>query len=155
MTNYNCDICKFTSINKANYTKHLHTKTHIEKITPENKFCCDICLKIFSYKNNLYKHKKKCSETYYDNDISNNDNIDNNDNNDNNDIAIIKDPTITILLLQQEIKFLKEKTEIESKLIKEKTENKLLQKQSKNEKKLLNEHKKELLKSKDEQIDLV
>jgi hypothetical protein len=160
MTNYNCDICKFTSINKANYTKHLHTKTHIEKITPENKFCCDICLKIFSYKNNLYKHKKKCSETYYDNDISSNDNID------NNDIAIIKDPTITILLLQQEIKFLKEKTEIEtklikekseieSKLIKEKTENKLLQKQSKNEKKLIKENNKLLLKSKDDQIDLV
>jgi len=149
MTNYNCDICKFTSINKANYTKHLHTKTHIEKITPENKFCCDICLKIFSYKNNLYKHKKKCSETYYDNDISSNDNID------NNDISIIKDPTITILLLQQEIKFLKEKTEIESKLIKEKTENKLLQKQSKKEKKLINENNKLLLKSKDEQIDLV
>jgi hypothetical protein len=54
-----------------------------------------------------------------------------------------------------ESKLIKEKTEIESKLIKEKTENKLLHEQSKKEKKLLKEHKKELLKSKDEQIDLV
>jgi hypothetical protein len=168
MTNYNCDICNFITNNKSNYTKHLHTKTHIENITPENKFCCDICLKLFSHKSSLCKHKKLCDKKSL-----NNDNI----NNINNNIVTNKDPTTTILLLQQEIKFLKEKTEIESKLIKEKaeiesklikekteiesklikekTENKLLQKQSKKERKLLNEHKKELLKSKDEQIDLV
>jgi hypothetical protein len=157
MTNYNCDNCNFITNNKSNYTKHLHTKTHIENITPENKFCCDICLKLFSHKSSLCKHKKLCDKKSL-----NNDNI----NNINDNTITNKDPTTTILLLQQEIKFLKEKTEIESKLIKEKTEiesklikekteNKLLQKQSKKERKLLNEHKKELLKSKDEQIDLV
>jgi len=169
MKKYNCDICKFESNNKTDYTNHLHTKKHINNITPKDKFCCNKCLKIFNHKSNLYKHQKICN-----NHSLQHINEYNNDINDN-----IKDPQIELLLLKQEIKFLKEKAEIESKLIeekkqieskliraeiesklnskliKEKTENKLLHEQSKKEKKLFNEHKKELLKSKDEQIDLV
>jgi len=60
-----------------------------------------------------------------------------------------------LIKAELESRLIKEKSEIESKLIKEKTENKLLQKQSKNEKKLIKENNKLLLKSKDDQIDLV
>jgi len=59
--NYICDICNFESNNKTNYENHLHTKTHINNITPENQFCCDSCLKIFKYKSGLYKHKNICN----------------------------------------------------------------------------------------------
>jgi len=165
MPNYKCDICNFISNNKANYTKHLHTKIHIEKITPENKFCCDICLKIFSHKNYLYKHKKTCNKeekNIYDNNIKNK--IIN---------EIIDDPKIELLLLKQKVKFLEEKKELESKLIKselesklikaeietrlvkEKTENQLLKEFQKEKTKILKHSNKQLLKSKDEQIDLV
>jgi len=158
MVNYICEICNYKSNIKTHYNRHLHTKSHIDKITPEDKFCCNNCLKIFNHKSNLCKHKKSCNEkteNKFTNHLDNSNNIDN---------TIVKDPNTAILLLQQEIKFLKEKSEIESRLIKaeiesrlikEKTENKMLQKQSKKEKKLLNDHKKELLKSKDEQIDLI
>ena len=174
MKKYNCDICKFESNNKTDYTNHLHTKKHIDNITPDNKFCCNECLKIFNHKSSLYKHQKIC-----------NNQLEFNDKNKNDNNVLIEN-----ILLKKEIKFLKEKKKLEtklieekvqfesklieekkqiefkliraeiesklnSKLIKEKTENKMLQKQSKKEKKLLNEHKKELLKSKDEQIDLV
>ena len=188
MKNYICEPCNFTSNNKTNYENHIHTKTHINKITPEDSFCCDICLKIFKYKNNLYTHKKKCynkkytNESIY-NDDQNNMKIDNilienlllkqklefleeksklesklNREKIEIESKLIKAELESKLIKQKseiESKLIKEKTEIESKLIKEKTENKLLYEQSKKEKKLLKEHKKELLKSKDEQIDLV
>ena len=203
---YECDICNFSSNNKSNYTKHLHTQNHIDNITPNGKFCCNICLKIFNHYSSLCTHKKSCSKKIQSNKLEYVDKIDHNDTIENNDSTIIEN-----LLLKQKVKFLeekaelesksikekaelesrlirekeekieleskliksvlesklikekaeleskltKQKSEIESKLIKEKTENKLLHEQSKKEKRLFKEHKKELLKSKDEQIDLV
>jgi hypothetical protein len=38
MKNYICEPCNFTSNNKTNYNNHLHTKTHINNITPKDKF---------------------------------------------------------------------------------------------------------------------
>jgi hypothetical protein len=184
MRNYICEPCNYTSNNKTNYETHLHTKTHIKNITPEDKFCCDICLKIFNHKNNLSTHKK----LYCNKKIKNNIEQKYTEYNYNNEQNNIKVDNVIIenLLLKQKLQFIeekaqlesklikqqseiesklikaelesrliKEKSEIESKLIKEKTENKLLQKQSKNEKKLIKENNKLLLKSKDDQIDLV
>jgi len=193
MKNYICEPCNFTSINKTNYNNHLHTKTHINNITPKDKFCCDVCLNIFNCKSSLYKHHKTCKlqKNTIDNNRNNNINSNNNDNTNNIDINNV-DPMIELLLLKQKVKFLEEKAALESKLlnekkeiesklikaelesklnskliraelesklnsklIKEKTENKMLQKQSKEKTKLIKENNKLLLKSKDEQIDLV
>ena len=146
MKEYICESCDFISKNKTNYTNHLQTQTHIKNITPENKTCCNKCFKIFSHKNSLYKHKKTCN------------NININNDNDN----ILDDPNVKILLLKQELKFketekklLKEKTKIESKLLKEKTEKELLKEFEKEKTKLIKENNKKLLKTKDEQIDLI
>ena len=139
MTNYICELCNFESNKKTNYEIHLHTKTHISKITPEDKFCCNKCLKIFNYSNSLYRHQKTCHTQ------KNNDNIINNDNNN-------IDPKIEVLLLKQKVKFLEEKAQIESKLIKEKAEleSKLIKEKAesklvkeKTEKELLKEFQKE------------
>jgi len=154
MKKYNCEICNYTTDNKTNYNNHLHTKTHINNITPIDNFCCTECLKIFKHKSSLCKHRKTCNK-----------NIENNNyisdiNNIINDKTVNNNVIIENLLLKQQIQFLKEKKEIESKLIKselesklikEKTENKMLQKQSKEKTK----YTKQLLKTKDEQIDLI
>jgi len=192
---YNCDNCNFVSNNKTNYDNHLHTKTHIENITPKDKFCCNICLKIFNHKSNLCAHKKSCSNKHiikekkniinHDNNICNYDNDQDNNKFDNLLIENLllkqklefleeksklesklikekvefleekKEIESKLIKAELESKLIKQKSEIESKLIKEKTENKLLHEQSKKEKRLFKEHKKELLKSKDQQIDLV
>jgi hypothetical protein len=129
---YKCKCCNYKTDLLSNFNRHNESKSHINK-----KIC-----------------------------------INNKSNIENIEIANVDNKIlIENLLLKQKVKFLEEKTvlieekkqieskliraEMESKLIKEKTENKLLHKQSKKEKKLFNEHKKELLKSKDVQIDLV
>jgi hypothetical protein len=124
---YNCELCNFESNKKTNYEIHLHTKTHISKITPKDKFCCNRCLKIFNYNNSLYRHQKTCHTQ------KNNDNIINNDNN--------IDPKTEVLLLKQKVKFLEEKAELESKLIKEKAEleSKLIKEKAELESKLIKE----------------
>jgi len=158
MKNYICDSCNFTTNNKTNYDNHLHTKTHIENITPEGQFCCNICLKIFKHKSNLCTHKKLC----YDKKINNN-YYENDSKYKNNKVDNI---LIENLLLKQKLQFIEEKAKLESKLVKEKTEKVLLKEKNKTEKELLKEFQKEktkllketnkqLLKSKDEQIDLV
>jgi len=174
MKNYICEPCNFISNKKTNYEIHLHTKTHIDNITPDDKFCCNLCLKIFSHKSNLYRHYKTCEKTKKNN-ITNDDiNDDNNDN-----IDINNDVLIENLLLKQKVKFLQEKAllesklikseleskltskliraEMESKLIKEKNEmeKKLLIEQSKEKTKIIEKSNKKLLKSKDEQIDFI
>jgi|LakMenEpi02Apr12_1017379.scaffolds.fasta_scaffold00559_1 hypothetical protein len=158
MKNYNCDICNFITNNKTNYDNHLHTKIHIENITPEGQFCCNICLKIFKHKSNLCTHKKSCYNKKINNNQYENDSKYNNKKIDN---ILIEN-----LLLKQKLQFIEEKAKLESKLVKEKTEKELLKEKNKTEKELLKEFQKEktkllketnkqLLKSKDEQIDLV
>ena len=114
---YECDICNFSSNNKSNYTKHLHTQNHIDNITPNGKFCCNICLKIFNHHSSLCTHKKSCSKKIHTNKIEYIDKTEHNDTIENNDSTLIEN-----LLLKQKVKFLEEKAELESKLIKEKAE---------------------------------
>jgi len=163
MKNYICEPCNYISNNKTNYEIHLHTKTHIDNITPDDKFCCNECLKIFNHKSNLYRHQKTCKQQK-----ENNENYNDNQNEIINDIN--NDPKIEVLLLKQKVKFLEEKAlleskltskliraEMESKLIKEKNEmeKKLLIEQSKEKTKIIEKSNKKLLKSKDEQIDFI
>ena len=130
---YSCEICNFKSNNKTNYTTHLNTKSHIN--------CCK-----------LLKHKIDINKEIHKEDDDTSDLIDN--------------PMVELLLLKQKVKFLEEKKELESKLtkqksetesklVREKTEKELLKEFQKEKTKLLKESNKQLLKSKDKQIDLV
>ena len=89
MVKYECDICNYTTINKANYAKHNNTKKHIEKSnndetnkkniskglskdsqkTPktikkiddhDENYMCQYCNRYFTRSNNLGRHIKKC-----------------------------------------------------------------------------------------------
>jgi hypothetical protein len=64
---YNCDLCKYNSKNKTDYTRHLLTKKHISnepEIYNENinieHFVCE-CSKAYKSRQGLYKHKKICN----------------------------------------------------------------------------------------------
>ena len=121
---YNCKWCIYDTDFIANYNRHLNTKTHI-KNKDKKIFNCDNCDRAFSFASGLYRHKKSCT----------NKKIEINDD-------IIHDPKVEVLLLKQEVQFLKEKNEIEKKLLKEKNKEKT-------------KHTNQLLKTKDEQIDLI
>ena len=104
---FKCKCCNYSTDIKCNYLKHTKTITHIEN---ENRMLkCDKCTKIFlhesTYNNHINKHHKIESK--------------------------ITDPEIKLLLLEkenknllleQEVKFLKEKSELEIKLLKENKE---------------------------------
>jgi hypothetical protein len=122
---HNCKDCNYSTNILYNYERHLESKSHINIIN--NKFICDICNKTFNYKSGLSRHKNIC--------------------NDQSDI--LDNPNVEILLLKQELKFketekrmLLEKNEIEKKLLKEKNKEKT-------------KYTNKLLKTKDEQIDLI
>jgi hypothetical protein len=143
---HNCKICDYSTNILCNYERHLKSKYHCENNKEE--YLCEICDKKFSYNSGLSRHKKTCIN--------------------NENIQLIKDPTTTILLLQQKVKFLEEtkelesklikaelesklnykliKAELESKLIKEKIENKMLQKTIKRKNKILQKQLKEITK---------
>lgn len=64
---YFCELCNFTSKNKAKYVRHLNTKKHI--LTMDNKknqkglhglWCC-LCGKSYKFQSGLCKHKLKCN----------------------------------------------------------------------------------------------
>ena len=74
MTNYNCKTCKYSTINKVNFKKHLLTNKHILQQSQDHKpkitsstielenveeYKCDHCDQTFTKKNNLYRHRKK------------------------------------------------------------------------------------------------
>jgi uncharacterized C2H2 Zn-finger protein len=57
-----CDVCGYTTKRKYDYTKHLHTKKHWNKINNlTQRFQCDKCNKVYKYRQGLYKHKLKCN----------------------------------------------------------------------------------------------
>ena len=68
-THFECKKCAFISSNKKDYTRHLSTAKHINRTelntftpkNPKNIFCCELCDKIFSARNSLWYHKKKCN----------------------------------------------------------------------------------------------
>ena len=76
MTKYNCVLCDFTTVRKTEYTRHLDTKKHKEKVTQntirtynvpnvyntEKVYKCTFCENIYSSSSALARHKKACSE---------------------------------------------------------------------------------------------
>ena len=91
--NYECNICKYTTTNKSNITKHNNTLKHKQNIK-NLKYCID-CDKTFDtlkqYIRHINYHKQKKSQN---NNETNNNQIINTQNNQNNNIqnnnAIIK-----------------------------------------------------------------
>lgn len=60
---YKCESCNYSSNIKSHYNKHLKTNKHLLMIQnagvkKNNIIECDICNKIFSSKNSMYRHKK-------------------------------------------------------------------------------------------------
>lgn len=72
LTQYYCKDCEYKSSNKKDYKRHLTTAKH-KRITNDYKktpiqFICEFCCnKSYKYRQNLYRHKKKCKEAleYY------------------------------------------------------------------------------------------
>jgi len=62
--NFSCDYCDFVCCKKIDYERHLLTLKHkknddgLQKNHPE-KFACE-CGKVYTYRQGLWKHKKKC-----------------------------------------------------------------------------------------------
>jgi hypothetical protein len=65
---YECLICHFNTSNKTDYSRHLDTEKHKNRVIISNnnnlteknvKFSCE-CGKMYKHKPNLYTHKKKC-----------------------------------------------------------------------------------------------
>lgn len=78
MSTYKCRPCKYATHDKSNFTKHLSSKKHQEKVNHithdsktipsrilpepiEQMFVCCFCEKEYSTSSNLSKHKKVCS----------------------------------------------------------------------------------------------
>ena len=75
--NYYCEKCNFTTCNKKDYSRHLHTKKHlindnqslsIQK-TPklQQQYICENCNKEYKENSGLWRHKKNCSIKNLDN----------------------------------------------------------------------------------------
>jgi hypothetical protein len=60
MVIYNCEPCSFTSVSKSKITRHLNTNKHIKKL--DNKIVCESCNNIYTCRQNLARHKKKCKK---------------------------------------------------------------------------------------------
>ena len=91
MPNYSCESCGFNSKNKKNYSSHITTKKHLEKVKqlPNDTqtipkvysnntkkisitYKCTHCNNIFSNASSLGRHKKTCINTKHkDNEIQN------------------------------------------------------------------------------------
>jgi hypothetical protein len=64
-----CEICNIKTHNKKDYEKHLLTAKHqnrtilngIEQKIPNKQYICNICSKIYSARNSLWYHQKKCN----------------------------------------------------------------------------------------------
>ena len=95
---FNCIYCNYFTNIKCNYLKHIKSKSHIENEYNNKLLKCEDCDKNFVYETAYSNHIQKCHK--------------------NNDSKIL-DSDMRILLLEQENKFLKEKSEIENKLKKE------------------------------------
>jgi hypothetical protein len=67
-----CDICKYITHNKKDFTKHINTTKHAkltlanaegDAIYPKNMYSCNSCNKKYDSRNGLWKHKKMCNIT--------------------------------------------------------------------------------------------
>lgn len=70
---YSCDICKYITNNKKDYSKHLTTLKHsklnnLQPFTTEisqeipKAYKCLFCNKSYKYRDGLWRHKKTCKE---------------------------------------------------------------------------------------------
>ncbi|ARF09474.1 hypothetical protein Indivirus_1_97 [Indivirus ILV1] len=84
MANYTCSFCNFKSNRKNDYTRHIQSKRHLEKVTQpttiqvtsldnrstaqftQKEFKCTNCDNIFTRSSSLLRHKKVCMETIID-----------------------------------------------------------------------------------------
>jgi len=74
MSKYNCDICNIHTNKKTDYSKHIKTKKHLEKVSKhtnesqtyhkdivnKNIYKCPFCENTFTRSCNLSRHKKAC-----------------------------------------------------------------------------------------------
>ena len=78
MVQYKCESCEYKTNKKTDYTRHIQTKKHIEKVHPDttnsnsipirvqsdsnsnDQFICNYCNNVYSSQSNLTKHIKKC-----------------------------------------------------------------------------------------------
>ena len=75
-SNYNCEICSFTSLKKANLDSHFLTQKHLKKAenetlktsnetrkkAPSLHYVCDGCNCNFNSRTTLWRHCKKCTK---------------------------------------------------------------------------------------------
>ena len=81
MTKYKCEICVFSTVNKTDYSRHIKTKKHLEKVIHpiksvksnpkivliksckkiDEKYVCMYCNNSYANQSNLTRHTKKCS----------------------------------------------------------------------------------------------
>lgn len=77
MVKYNCNICKYETDKKTDYSRHNKSKRHLEKVEEkniesklnptriqhesDNKFVCIYCNNKYSTQSNMSKHMKKCA----------------------------------------------------------------------------------------------
>jgi len=64
MSVYECELCIYSTTNKSNYTQHMKTKRHMNKVLNKDKNIheCPNCQKIYKSRNGLWVHKKTCTE---------------------------------------------------------------------------------------------
>ena len=106
--NYNCQSCDFKCIKKGDWNRHINRAKHL-KLTQTNNlgdegdtkniFSCNICNKIYTSRNGLWKHKKVCE---------------NNDININNlsNVKEISDKELILKLLKQNSELMEQNTEL-------------------------------------------
>jgi hypothetical protein len=95
---FDCICCNYSTNIRCNYLKHIKSNSHIENEYNNKLLKCEDCDKKFVYETAYNNHVQKYHK--------------------NNDSKILNSE-MRILLLEQENKFLKEKSEIENKLKKE------------------------------------
>jgi len=85
-----CEPCDFSCCKKGDWNRHITRAKHLN-LTLSNKYCdkkniyeCNICNKIYSSRNGLWNHTKKCQNDT----IGDNNKIDNTKNTDNKDELI-------------------------------------------------------------------
>ena len=68
---YNCEVCKYYTDNKYDFSRHLSTKKHqciqseiyrIKKNVKMNRMKCEYCGKHICRKKNIKRHYKKCKK---------------------------------------------------------------------------------------------
>lgn len=59
MSAYTCEICNYTTDKQHNYTRHINSSKHLEKINATEKHICKYCKKTFGSRQSKWTHEKK------------------------------------------------------------------------------------------------